>query len=58
VEVVMFIISTEYLMEIDKVEELLEDHRNYLSEQYTKKNFIAAGRKNPRTGGIILSGIN
>jgi len=30
-------------------------HVEYLKKQYEKDNFIASGRKIPRTGGIIFS---
>lgn len=53
----MFIISLHYTVSIDKVEEHLTAHVEYLKEQYALNNFIASGRKIPRTGGIILSNI-
>lgn len=42
---------------MDKVEEHLTAHVEYLKEQYSLNNFIASGRKVPRTGGVILSNI-
>ena len=30
-------------------------HVSYLEEQYALGNFVASGRKVPRTGGVILS---
>ena len=51
----MFIVSLTYIVDLEKVDELLPSHVDYLKNQYEKGNFIASGRKVPRTGGIILS---
>jgi len=51
----MFIVSLTYVVDLEKVDELLPLHVDYLKNQYEKGNFIASGRKIPRTGGIILS---
>jgi len=51
----MFIVSLTYIVDLEKLDELLPLHVDYLKTQYEKGNFIASGRKIPRTGGIILS---
>nr|WP_321396855.1 YciI family protein [uncultured Desulfobacter sp.] len=51
----MFIISLHYKCEIAEVEKYLDLHVEYLKKEYANGNFIASGRKIPRTGGIILS---
>ncbi len=51
----MFIVSLTYIVDLEKVDKLLPLHVDYLKNQYEKGNFIASGRKIPRTGGIILS---
>ncbi len=51
----MFIVSLTYIVDLEKVDEILPLHIDYLKNQYEKGNFIASGRKIPRTGGIILS---
>ncbi len=51
----MFIVSLTYIVDLEKVDEGLPLHVDYLKNQYKKGNFIASGRKIPRTGGIILS---
>lgn len=53
----MFIVSLNYIKPIDVVEKHLEAHVDYLKQHYEKKNFIASGRKVPRTGGVILSNL-
>lgn len=51
----MFIISLTYKVPIEKIEAELNNHVQYLKEQYALGNFQASGRKVPRTGGVILS---
>jgi uncharacterized protein YciI len=51
----MFIVSLTYIVDLNKVDELLPQHVEYLKDQYEKGSFIASGRKIPRTGGIIFS---
>jgi uncharacterized protein YciI len=36
-----------------KEDKFQEEHVAYLKEEYANGNFIASGRKMPRTGGII-----
>ena len=51
----MFIISLTYKKPIEEVEKYITDHIAFLDKYYTEKKFIFSGRKNPRTGGVILS---
>ena len=53
----MFIINLTYKTELERVDQFLNDHIEFLNEQYELEHFIASGRKIPRTGGIILSNI-
>ena len=53
----MFIINITYTTELEKVDELLNQHVDFLNEQYKLGYFLASGRKVPRTGGIKLSNI-
>ena len=50
----MYIVLLSYKKEISEVEKFSEAHIQFLNKYYTSKNFIASGRKNPRTGGFIL----
>jgi uncharacterized protein YciI len=54
----MFIVSLTYISSLEEVDKILPQHVEYLKNQYEKRNFIASGRKIPRTGGIILSKMN
>jgi len=51
----MFIISVNYKVSLDIIEQHLAAHVDYLKQQYALGNFIASGRQVPRTGGVILS---
>ena len=51
----MFIAVLEYIKPVDEVDKHLEAHREYLRDNYQKGLFIASGRRNPRTGGVILA---
>lgn len=54
----MFIINLTYKTDLEKVDQHLAAHVEFLNEQYKLGNFIASGRKVPRTGGIILSNVS
>jgi uncharacterized protein YciI len=51
----MFIISVNYICKLEEVDNYLDAHVAYLKQEYAQGNFIASGRKIPRTGGVILS---
>lgn len=51
----MFIVSLTYKSDLEEVDKHLDDHVAYLKQEYANGNFIASGRKIPRTGGVILS---
>ena len=53
----MFIISLNYVKPLEEIDSFLDEHVIFLKKQYEENNFIASGRKVPRTGGIILSKI-
>ncbi|WP_109829574.1 YciI family protein [Reichenbachiella versicolor] len=53
----MFIINLKYKTELAKVDQYLDEHVTFLNHQYEQGNFLASGRKVPRTGGIILSNV-
>ncbi|MCT4593046.1 MAG: YciI family protein [Anaeromicrobium sp.] len=50
----MFILNLTYIKPIMEVEKYLSNHIAFLDKYYNTGNFICSGRKNPRTGGIIL----
>ncbi|MDF3025994.1 MAG: cyclohydrolase [Fluviicola sp.] len=50
----MFIVSLSYKKDINEVEKFIEPHMQFLIKLYEDKKIIFSGRKNPRTGGVIL----
>ncbi|MGK3144243.1 YciI family protein [Pantoea sp. C2G6] len=50
----MYIVSLDYFRPIAEVEALLPAHIAWLDRYFAADFFIAAGRKDPRTGGILL----
>ncbi|MFZ0489851.1 MAG: YciI family protein [Salegentibacter sp.] len=54
----MFIVNLTYKTELEQIDQFLNEHIEFLNEQYELGNFLASGRKIPRTGGIILSKID
>lgn len=50
----MFIVNLTYIKPLEEVENHLSDHISFLNKYYASGNFICSGRKNPRTGGIII----
>jgi len=51
----MFIINLTYKGDLEQVDKFLDAHIEFLDKEYEMGNFLASGRKVPRTGGIILS---
>ena len=50
----MFIVSLTYKKDSNEVEKFFEGHMQFLDKYYAAKKFIFSGKKNPRTGGVIL----
>jgi uncharacterized protein YciI len=50
----MFVISLNYKKPIEEVEKYIPEHTIFLDKFYALNKFIVSGRKNPRTGGMIL----
>ena len=50
----MYIVNLNYIKEVSEVEKHLEEHIKFLEKYYEMGKFICSGRKNPRTGGVIL----
>ena len=51
----MFIIDLNYIAPLEELDQHMTDHVNHLIKYYDKNIFIASGRKEPRTGGVILA---
>ena len=51
----MFVVILEYVADLAEIDAALPAHGTWLEEQYERGLFIASGRREPRTGGIILA---
>lgn len=50
----MYIVSLHYIQPLDQVDVLIDQHIAWLEKNYQLGYFMASGRKQPRTGGVIL----
>ncbi len=50
----MYIALLNYVRPLDEVDALIPAHRDYLDRHYAAGVFVASGRREPRTGGVIL----
>lgn len=50
----MFVLILKYVAPIEKIDELIPAHRQFLDKYYLRNKFICSGAQFPRTGGIIL----
>lgn len=50
----MFLLLVDYKQPLNVVDEHLEAHVQFLDKYYRQGRFIFSGRRNPRTGGVIL----
>lgn len=51
----MFVITLTYKVGFDKIDPLIEEHFAFLTKYYDKGLFVVSGRKEPRTGGVIIA---
>lgn len=52
----MFVLLLTYTAPLEQIDALLDEHRAYLDRHYASGVFLASGRREPRTGGVILAG--
>jgi uncharacterized protein YciI len=50
----MYVVILNYIRLVEEVETLLAGHIDWLNRYFDADIFIAAGRKDPRTGGMLL----
>lgn len=51
----MFLILLSYKKPLAQVDLLVAEHRAFLERHYASGQFLLSGRKEPRTGGVILA---
>ncbi|MFC3912005.1 YciI family protein [Pseudaeromonas sharmana] len=53
----MFIVLLEYIRPLEEIDALIPLHRAYLQRHYASGHFLMSGRREPRTGGVILASV-
>lgn len=51
----MFVILLNYKKPLSNVDRFVGEHREFLERYYISGHFLMSGRKEPRTGGVILA---
>ena len=51
----LFVLDLAYTADITEIDRLMTAHRDFLAEHYAAGSFLVSGRKEPRTGGVILA---
>ncbi|MFI6620176.1 YciI family protein [Streptomyces sp. NPDC050528] len=51
----MFIVILNYTAPLEEIDGHLEAHNAWLEENYAAGHFLASGRQDPRTGGVVLA---
>lgn len=51
----LYLILLDYVAPMAEVDRHLDDHRRFLEAHYAAGHFLLSGRKQPRTGGVILA---
>jgi uncharacterized protein YciI len=53
----LFIVSIFYKESLEEIDKFVPEHIEFLNEQYELGYFHLSGRKEPRTGGVILASV-
>lgn len=51
----MFVVLVEYTGPSNEIDADLVDHYEWISRHYDAGDFVAAGHRQPRTGGVIIA---
>lgn len=51
----MFVVLLNYVKPLSEVDRFVGEHRQFLERHYAAGHFLLSGRKEPRTGGVILA---
>ena len=51
----MFVVTLTYTAPIERIDELVAEHRAWLDRQYAAGVLLASGPQSPRVGGILLA---
>lgn len=50
----MFLVNLTYIVPLDEVDRHLQGHKAFLNDLYDRNKLLLSGRKQPRTGGLLL----
>ncbi len=51
----MYVLIVEYLVPLERIDELRPAHVEYLRRHYADGTFLVSGRQDPPAGGVILA---
>ena len=51
----MYLVILDYVADLAEIDAALDAHVAWLDEHYAAGLFLASGRREPRTGGVILA---
>ncbi len=51
----LFVLDLTYTADVAEIDRHMDGHREFLRGHYDAGRFLASGRKEPRTGGVILA---
>ena len=51
----MYVLIVEYLVPLERVDELRPAHLEYLGGHYADGTFLVSGRQDPPAGGVIIA---
>ena len=51
----LYLILLDYLRPLADIDRHMANHREFLTRHYEAGHFLLSGRKEPRTGGVILA---
>ena len=51
----MYVITLDYVADLTEIDAALPAHATWLDENYAAGLFLASGRREPRTGGVIFA---
>jgi uncharacterized protein YciI len=51
----MFVVMLTYVVDLETIDSLIPAHSEWLDAHYAAGDFVASGRRVPRTGGVILA---
>jgi uncharacterized protein YciI len=51
----VFVIALHYIKPLSEVDRFVAEHIAFLDRHYASGHFLVSGRKEPRTGGVIIA---